>query len=548
MKFKMKQLNEYNKGTADQYREDGFKFFNTNILKFMKDENTPLLEKINFISIVLSNYYEHLGRAYDKDCTWIKGDLLINFIDVCIKMNQWFLEVDLSPLKNFKLDLPTMYPNRESSKDQPILITSTMSLKYIRKNDIKNVVFDGINNVPITFIKDFGLELNISKPEKMTIQYFERSIRNMNKSYIPEMIIWINQNTPKEKIKVLWEYAQSISHMPIFLNVDILNCINYGATEDENNLKYAPYKQKYRERNYFNQINFCEVIRVPDESFDEVIDFYDQAIHNPEVSEIYITFYRTSISGKLIDTLIKGTHLGKKINVYIEMTARGDEENNLNLLKRFFKESDLNYLHIFRKKNKYKVHAKIGLVILKNGKVIAHCGTGNFNEVTAKIYKDTHIITDDKKIINDIMDTFRAIDHPKGKGKVKLKRILRNEIQKEIQKGQNGKIVLVCNHIGDSEILELLKVAKVRHCEVVLLPRSTFGYPEKLFGKKVFRGGRFLEHERIYFFGKGNNPRVYLSSSDILFRNLYKRIEYTFKLPDYVDKSEFMKGIEKWLH
>ena len=72
MKFKMKQLNEYNKGTADQYREDGFKFFNTNILKFMKDENTPLLEKINFISIVLSNYYEHLGRAYDKDCTWIK--------------------------------------------------------------------------------------------------------------------------------------------------------------------------------------------------------------------------------------------------------------------------------------------------------------------------------------------------------------------------------------------------------------------------------------------------------------------------------------------
>lgn len=546
MKLKIKKLNEYNKGTADYYREDGFRFFNINILKFMKDENTPLLEKLNFMSIVLSNYYEHLGRAYSLNSIWNKSDILMSFIDICIKMNQWFLEVDLTPLKNFKLELPTMYSNKESSKDQPILITSNMSLKYIRKKDIKNVVFDGINNVPLTFIKDFGVEVSPSK--EWNIRTFEKAIEYMNEAYIPEMIIWINQNTPKEKIKALWEYAQSISHMPIFLNVDILNCINYGATEDENNLKYAPYEQKYQKRNYFNQKNFCEVIRVPDESFDEVIDFYDQAIHNPEVTEICITFYRTTVSGKLIDKLIEGTHLGKKLNLYIEMTARGDEENNLNLLKRFLAESDSNNLNIIRKKNKYKVHAKMGLVTLKNGKMIAHCGTGNFNEVTAKIYKDTHIITDDQKIIRDIMDSFKAIEQPKGKGKVKLKKLLRKEIEKEIEKGENGKIVLVCNHIGDSEILELLKVAKARRCEVVLLPRSTFGYPEKLFGKKVFRGGRFLEHERIYFFGKGDNPKVYLSSSDILFRNLYKRIEFTFRLPDYVDKTEFMKGIEKWLH
>ena len=93
-------------------------------------------------------------------------------------------------------------------------------------------------------------------------------------------------------------------------------------------------------------------------------------------------------------------------------------------------------------------------------------------------------------------------------------------------------------------IIDLLGLAKQRGCDVKIFPRSTFGYSEREFGKKVFRGGRFLEHERIYMFGSGQTARIYLSSSDILFRNLYKRMEFTFKLPDYVDKSQFEKEYE----
>ena len=182
---------------------------------------------------------------------------------------------------------------------------------------------------------------------------------------------------------------------------------------------------------------------------------------------------------------------------------------------------------------------------MNNGRFICHCGTGNFNEVTAKLYKDTHIITDDFDIVRNAIKSFTCIATKNPKGRVKLKKILRKEIRKEIEKGVNGRIILKCNHIADSEINDMLELAKRRGCEVKVMPRSTFGYSEKMFGKKKFRGGRFLEHERVYIFGRDIDTRVYLSSSDILFRNLYKRMEFTFKLPYYADIDQFVKESEE---
>ena len=280
---------------------------------------------------------------------------------------------------------------------------------------------------------------------------------------------------------------------------------------------------------------------MPEDSFDNIIDLYDQAIHSDQVKAIFITIYRTKIDMRLINTLIKGTHLGKKLNIYVELMARGDERNNFNLVKKLKDECDPNYLTIYTSFKGLKIHAKLGLIEMTDGRFICHCGTGNFNEVTAKLYKDTHIITDNSKIVKDAIHSFLCIAKKNPKGRMKLKKILRKEIHKEIEKGSNGRIILKCNHIADSEINDMLELAKRRGCDVKLMPRSTFGYSEKTFGKKEFRGGRFLEHERVYIFGKDSDTRVYLSSSDILFRNLYKRMEFTFKLPNYVDISQFVK-------
>ena len=538
----LKDMSEFRDTTCDQYRESGFRFFNQNILQFAYDQTLPVLERINYINIVLSNYMEHFGRTVSSLLPSGHYEMISQFNRISGEINRAFNSIDISRLTHFHIDLPKLYDTSESEKDQPILLfNENPKIQYIRKSDKKNLVIDGINYVPLSFIRDFSIEYEIPEVGMWSEEYLESRIHDMETIKIPEVVVWINNNISKQTKRSLREYILSKNLYPIFLNVDLLNCINYEADENESDLKYQPIEHKRVHKDYLSQKNFCDIYRMPEDSFDNIIDLYDQAIHSDQVKAIFITIYRTKIDMRLINTLIKGTHLGKKLNIYVELMARGDERNNFNLVKKLKDECDPNYLTIYTSFKGLKIHAKLGLIEMTDGRFICHCGTGNFNEVTAKLYKDTHIITDNSKIVKDAIHSFLCIAKKNPKGRMKLKKILRKEIHKEIEKGSNGRIILKCNHIADSEINDMLELAKKRGCDVKLMPRSTFGYSEKTFGKKEFRGGRFLEHERVYIFGKDSDTRVYLSSSDILFRNLYKRMEFTFKLPNYVDISQFVK-------
>ena len=545
-KVSLKDMNEYRSTTTDKYRESGFKFFNQNILQFAYDQTLPILERINYINIVLSNYMEHFGRTVSSLLPSGHYEMISQFNQISGEINRAFNSIDISRLTHFHIDLPKLYDTSESEKDQPVLLfNENPKIQYIRKSDKKNLVIDGINYVPLTFIRDFSIEYEIPAVGMWSEEYLESRIHDRETIKIPQVVVWINNNISKQTKRSLREYILSKNLYPIFLNVDLLNCINYEADENESDLKYQPIEHKRVHKDYLNQKNFCDIYRMPEDSFDNIIDLYDQAIHSDQVKAIYITIYRTKIDMRLINTLIKGTHLGKKLNIYVELMARGDERNNFNLVKKLKDECDPNYLTIYTSFKGLKIHAKLGLIEMTDGRFICHCGTGNFNEVTAKLYKDTHIITDNSKIVKDAIHSFLCIAKKNPKGRMKLKKILRKEIHKEIEKGSNGRIILKCNHIADSEINDMLELAKKRGCDVKLMPRSTFGYSEKTFGKKKFRGGRFLEHERVYIFGRDIDTRVYLSSSDILFRNLYKRMEFTFKLPYYADIDQFVKESEE---
>ena len=545
-KTSLKDMNEFRETTTDKYRESGFEFFNKSILQFAYDQSIPVLERINYVNIVLNNYMEHFGRSVSTLLPSGHFEMISRFNRISGMINRAFNSIDTSQLTHFHINLPELYETQESEKDQPVLIFNNHpEIKYVRKADKKNLVFDGINYVPLTFIRDFSVNYEIPEVGMWSEEYIDNRINEMESSKIPEVIVWINNNIPSQKKKALWEYILKQGLYPIFINVDLLNCVNYDANEEESDLKYQPIEQNRVHIDYLNKTNFCDIFRLPYDSFDNVIDLYDQAIHNEHVKAIYITIYRTKIDMRLMNTLIEGTHLGKKLNIYVELMARGDERNNFNLVKKLQTECDPNYLTIYTSFKGLKIHAKLGLIEMDNGRFICHCGTGNFNEVTARLYKDTHIITDDPKIVKDAIRSFLCIAKKNPKGRIKLKKILRKEIRKEIEKGSRGRIILKCNHIADSEINDMLSLAKKRGCEVKLMPRSTFGYSEKEFGEKNFRGGRFLEHERVYIFGRDEDTRVYLSSSDILFRNLYKRMEFTFKLPYYVDINQFIKECEE---
>lgn len=536
----LKDIVEYKLNTTDHYREEGFEFFNMNILKFAYDDSIPVLERINYINIVLNNYLEHYGRSMNSLLTWMQYEMISDFTKLAERINATFMSIDTSALTKFHSDMPALFDTEESLKDQPV-IENFSALKYARKEDTKNLIFDGIKYIPVTFIRDFSVNYEIQEVGVWSKEYINDMVYKMEHSYIPLVAAWVNPNITQNDLSCVKEYILKLGYYPVFLNVDLLNCVNYDADESETDLTYEKYPQVYTEMDYMNQKDFCKVIRVPDESFDSIIDLYDQAIHNDNVESIYITIYRTKINLRLINTLIAGTHLGKTLNIYVELTARGDERNNIDLVNKLTQECDPKFLNLYTSYSGYKVHAKIGLIAFKNNRFICHCGTGNFNEVTAKLYRDTHIITDDPTIVNDAYNCFKAIATKNPNTRLKLKKILKKEIRREIQKGTSGRIYLKCNHIADCEIVSLLKLAKTRGCEVTVLPRSTYGYSPEDLGKWEFRGGRFLEHERFYIFGKGKKSRIYMSSSDILFRNLYKRMEFTFKLPKYIDVEQFIQ-------
>lgn len=536
----LKNIIEYSTTTSDSYRESGFSFFNMNILKFAYDSSEPVLERVHYINIVLNNYLEHFGRNMRSLLPWMQYAMMSDFKEIARIINKAFSIIDTSKLKKFHTTIPELHNTEESIKDLPVIVNRS-EVKYIRKSDTKNLQIDGINYVPLTFIRDFNVEYEIQEVGIWSKEYIEDKAYEMDHTYIPLVVAWVNPSISEEELTNIRDYILSLGYYPEFINVGLLNCVNYDADEDESDLNYPKYNQIREKTDYMNKNNFCNVIRVPEYSFDNVIDLYDQAIHDDRVSSIYITIYRTKINMRLINTLIEGTHLGKKVNIYVELTARGDEQNNLNLVNRLLTECNQDKLNLYTSYSGYKIHAKIGLIAFNDGRFICHCGTGNFNEVTARLYKDTHIITDDSRLVSEVLQCFKSIATKDPKIRFKLKKILKKEIRKEIQKGTSGRIYIKCNHIADSEIIDLLSLAKQRGCDVTILPRSTYGYSENTLGKWKFRGGRFLEHERFYIFGKGKKSRVYMSSSDILFRNLYKRMEFTFRLPKYIDAEQFIQ-------
>ena len=155
----IKDIIEYRESTSDCYREEGFKFFNDHILEFVSDESIPVLERINFANIVLNNYIEHFGRMQNMNLPWVHFKMINEFQKITGKINTAFSTIDTSILTHFHINMPKIYNEPEDEKDQEVLLVNqNCDIGYIKKNDTKNLVFDGIKCVPISRIRDFSIE------------------------------------------------------------------------------------------------------------------------------------------------------------------------------------------------------------------------------------------------------------------------------------------------------------------------------------------------------------------------------------------------------
>ena len=288
------------------------------------------------------------------------------------------------------------------------------------------------------------------------------------------------------------------------------------------------------------------ILSYPYESMDPMIRLLDEATDDPSVASIKITLYRIAKDSKIAKSLIKASENGKEVIVLMELRARFDEDNNIFWSSRL-EDAGCKIVYGF---DHYKCHSKVCLITRYVDGEISHItqvATGNYNEKTAKLYTDFSYMTADMVIGQDAKDLFDNILIGNLEGSYEklmvspesMQEGLKKLIKKEIKKAKNGEeayIRLKMNSISDRGLIDLLVDASRAGVEIKMMVRGVCcilpgveGLSENIEIYQIV--GRFLEHHRVYQFGK-ENPNLYISSADFMTRNIRNRVEVAVPIED----------------
>ena len=287
-------------------------------------------------------------------------------------------------------------------------------------------------------------------------------------------------------------------------------------------------------------------LHVPYDRLDPLVDLLRWAADNPKVVSIKMTLYRLSSQSSIIESLVKAAESGKEVVVVIELKARFDEQHNIDHAT-VLEEAGCQVIYGF---DGYKVHSKCCLITeIDKGHttVFTHVSTGNYNESTARLYTDYHLLSTNPVLGEDIrtfftwlqigdIDAFRqplnmVVTSPFTFKQAILKHI-HQEIESHIRYG-DGHIIFKMNSMTDKDIMQALILADEQGVNVELIIRGINcldSHGTKIKIRSIL--GRFLEHSRVYYFRHHHDPIMYISSADLMTRNTMKRIESATMIND----------------
>ena len=308
-------------------------------------------------------------------------------------------------------------------------------------------------------------------------------------------------------------------------------------------LTYPPYQPRWPEdlrrgESMIEQIRRKDrLLFFPFDAIDPFLQLLEEAADRPDVASIKITIYRLASTSKIARLLCRAAENGKEVVVLMELRARFDEANNITW-SNMLEEAGCKVLYGIEH---FKCHSKLCLITLKDREgthYITQVGTGNYNETTSTLYTDLSVMTASPAIGADGAAFFRNMltDNLEGDYQAllvapkDLKPRLCDLIHQEIAKGKEGYIRLKCNSVTEREIIDLLQQASQAGVTVEMIVRGICCLrPEVLLKTENIHVtsivGRYLEHARIYTFGRGDQAQVYLSSADLMTRNLHRRVE-----------------------
>jgi polyphosphate kinase len=279
---------------------------------------------------------------------------------------------------------------------------------------------------------------------------------------------------------------------------------------------------------------------------------YEGAMHQ-DVTSMAITIYRLAEQSHLVNVLKMARKNGKKVTVVLELRARFDEDNNMH----YAAELEAAGCKVLYGPKKIKLHAKLFLMTFKDGQTITQIGSGNYHEVTARLYTDFAYLTTHSGIAKDGVSFFESLEKASKESPkynhllvapTDLKNTLLDLIDQETKKGLDGYVGFKINALTDKEIMDALIKASQAGVKIQTIIRSIHclkpglkDYTKTISIQSIV--GRFLEHSRLYIFGK-TSKKVYVGSSDLMTRNLERRHEILAPVYDETIKKRLLDIFE----
>ncbi len=344
--------------------------------------------------------------------------------------------------------------------------------------------------------------------------------------------------------------------------VNLARLMQLADLAEGSHLKFSPYEPKVSQQLVANQSFFTQLknqdvlIHQPYESFESVIDFLHEAVHDPDVLSIQQTIYRTGSDPRMLKLLQEAVRRGKEVMAVVELKARFDEEANINWAEDLESVGAQVVYGIVG----LKTHAKMLLVMRREGtgiKYYGHLSTGNYNPRTARLYTDVSMLTADVQITRDMEHLFRHIA-----SQVKLPRMrkllvapfnLHSQMRAKIRTaelaakaGKPARIILKMNALTDEALVKSLVNAGRAGVEIDLIVRGACVLPVDapgLDGRIRVRSiiGRLLEHSRVFYFQVAEVENMWLSSADWMNRNMMRRVEIAWPIVDANHRARILQ-------